>query len=125
MRRFDRARDDEQQTPALERLFDEIVGADLDRLDRGLDRAVTADHHHRYRRHLRLQAAQDANAVEFAALQQDVEDHQGRLARLDGGERLNAVGGIARRVALVLQHPADQHPDVGFVINDQDVMRHG
>src|SRR5712692_11051248 len=38
--RLDRAGDDEQQAPALERLLDEIVGTALDRLDRVLDRAV-------------------------------------------------------------------------------------
>ena len=123
--RLDRARDQEQQAIALERLFDEIVGAELDRLHRGLDRSVAADHHHRHGRHLGVQPAQDGNAVEFAALQPDVEDHQGRLAGMDGGEGLGAVGGVARRVALVLQHPGDQHPDVGFVVYDQDVMRHG
>ena len=57
LRRLDRARDDEQQPIALERLFDEIVGADLDRLDRGLDRAVAADHDNRHRRHVGVQPA--------------------------------------------------------------------
>src|SRR5207237_7655259 len=48
-----RAGDDEQQPVALERLLDEIVSADLDRLDRSLDRAVAADHHDRNGRHFR------------------------------------------------------------------------
>ncbi len=51
--------------------------------------------------------------------------HERRLTRLDRRQRLGAVGGFACRVALVAQHPADQHPDVGFVVYDQDVMRHG
>ena len=47
--------DDQQQPVGLERLLDEVVGADLDRLDRGLDRAVAADHDDRDRRHLGAQ----------------------------------------------------------------------
>ena len=124
-RRLDRPRDDEQEPVGLERLLDKVIGADLDRLDRGLDRPMAADHDHRHRRHLGAQLLQDGDAVEFAALQPDVEDYQGRLAGVDGGKRLAAVGGVARRVAFILQHPGNRHPDVGFIVNDQDVMRHG
>jgi hypothetical protein len=38
-RRLYRAGDDQQQPVGLERLFDEVIGPDLDRLDRGLDGA--------------------------------------------------------------------------------------
>ena len=125
LRRLDRARDDEQQPIALERLFDEIVGADLDRLDRRLDGAVAADHDHRHRRHVGPHPLQDFDAVELAVLQPDVEDQQRRLAGVDCRKRLLAVGRLARRIAFVAQDAGDQHPDVGFVVYDQDVMRHG
>ena len=88
LRRLDRARDDQQQPVALERLFDEIVGAELDRLDRRLDRAVAADHDDRHRRHVGLHPVQDLDAVELAVLEPDVEDHQRRLPRLDRRKRL-------------------------------------
>ena len=45
---------DQDQAIGLERLFDEIVGAELDRGDRGLDVAVAGDHHHRHVRVLLL-----------------------------------------------------------------------
>ena len=86
---------------------------------------MTADDDDRHRWHLGLQPAQDGDAVELAPLQPDVEDDQGRLARLDRGKGLAAVGGVARRIAFILQHPGNRHPDVGFIVNDQDVMRHG
>ncbi len=123
--RLDGALDDEQQPVGFERLLDEIVGADLDRLDRGFDRAVAADHDHRHRRHLGAQQSEDFDPVELAALQPDVEDDEGRLPRMDHRQRLGAVAGLARGVALVLQHTRNQHADVGFVVDDQDVMRHG
>ena len=124
-RRLDRALDDQQQPVGFERLLDKIIGADLDRLDRGLDRAVAADHHHRHRRHLGAQQPQDLDPVELAALQPDVEDDQGRLPGVDRRQRLGAVRRLARGVALVLEHARDQHADVGFVVDDQNVMRHG
>jgi hypothetical protein len=123
-RRLDRPRQHQQQAIRLERLLDKIVGADLDRLDRGLDRPVAADHHHRNRRHLSAQPTQDLDPVELAVLQPDIEDDQGRLARVQFTQRLGAVGGLAGGVALVLQHARNQHADVGFVVDDQNVMRH-
>ena len=86
---------------------------------------MAADHHHGHRGHLGAQSPQDRNPVELAALQPDIEDHQCRLTRLNRRHSLGAVAGLARRVALILQHPGNQHPDVGFVVYNQDVMRHG
>src|SRR5437870_13555410 len=76
-------------------------------------------------RHLGAQLAQDRDAVELAALQPDVEDHERWLPAMDRGQRLGAVAGLTGRVAFILQDAPDQHPDVGFVVYDQDVMRHG
>ncbi len=123
-RRLDRALDDQQQPVRFERLLDEIVGADLDRLDRRLDRTMTADHDHRHRRHLGAQQPENFDPVEFAALQPDVENDESRLPRVDHGQRLGAVTGLTCGVALILQHTRDQHADVGFVVDDQDIMRH-
>ena len=86
---------------------------------------MAADHNHGDRRHLGAQLTQDRDAVELAALQPDIEDDKRRLPRLDRGKSLAAVAGLARRIALVLQDAGYQHPDIGLVVYDQDVMRHG
>ena len=124
-RRLDGALGDQQQPVGFERLLDELVGADLDRRHRRLDGAVAADHHHRQARQLAADDLEDLQPVELAALQPDVEHHQRRLARADGGERLGAVAGLARLIALILEDAAHQHADIGFVVDDEDVMRHG
>src|SRR5207302_8247847 len=98
----------------LERLLDEIVGALLDRLDSGFDRAVAGDHH---RRHLRLLAAerlQQPEAIYPRALQPDVEYHQRRAANPEGGDGRVRVAGAARVVAFVAQDAVDQQTDIRF-----------
>ena len=90
LRRLDGALDDQQQPVGFERLFDKIIGAELDRLDRRLDRSVPADHDDRHRRHLGAQLLQDFDAFEPAPLQPYVENDEGRLARLDRGQGLRA-----------------------------------
>ena len=82
-RGFQRAVGDQHQAVGLERLFDEVVGAALDRRDRGLDVAVAGDHHHRHFRMLLLDGIEQLQAVEPAALQPDVEEHEVRTSRLD------------------------------------------
>ena len=122
---FDGAFHRQQQPIGLERLFDEFVGALLDRRHGGLDGAVAAHHHHRHRWMVALDLGQDAQAVESAALQPDVQQHQAGAAganRLDGGI---AIGRVARLVAFVTEDPADQQADIGFVVDDEDVMGHG
>ena len=44
--------------------------------------------------------------------------------RAERGDRRIGVAGAARLVAFVAQDAVDQQPDVGFVVDDQDVMRH-
>jgi len=39
-------------------------------------------------------------------------------------ERRIGITGAARLIAFVLQDPIDQQPDIRFIVNDQDVMRH-
>ena len=53
---------DQEQPVGLERLLDEVVGAALDRRDRGFDIAVAGDHHHRQFGMLALDAARAAAA---------------------------------------------------------------
>ena len=80
-RRFQRPLHHMQQPVGLERLFDEVIGALLDRGDRGLDGAMARDHHHRHIRLLALQGIQYLDAVQPRALQPDIENDQLRPAR--------------------------------------------
>ena len=115
---------DQQQPVGLERLFDEVVGAALDRGDRGLDVAVAGDHHDRQFGMLLLERIEQLQAVEPAALQPDVEEHEVGPARDHGGQRVVAVARGARAVAFVLQDAGDQLADIGFVVDDEDVGCH-
>ena len=115
---------DQQQPVGLERLLDEVVGAALDRGDRGFDIAVTGNHHDRQFGMLLLEAVEQLQAVEPAALQPDVEEDQIGPARDDGAERLVAVARGAGAVALVLQDARDQIADIRFVVDDQDIGCH-
>ncbi len=80
-RGLERALGDEHEPVGLERLFDEVVGALLDRGDRGLDVAVAGDHHDRQFGMLLLERVEQLQPVEPAALQPDVEEDQVRPAR--------------------------------------------
>ena len=82
---------DEHQPVGLERLLDEVVGAALDRRDRGLDVAVTGDHHDRQLGMILLDRVEELQPVETAALQPDVEEDEVRPARRHCCERLVAV----------------------------------
>ena len=99
-RGFERALRHQHQPVGLERLLDEVVGALLDGGDRGLDVAVTGDHHHRQLRMLLLQRVEQLQPVEPAALQPDVEEHQVRPPARDVRERVVAVARGARHDSL-------------------------
>jgi hypothetical protein len=122
--RLDGAVHDEQQAVGLEGLFHEVIGAELDRLDRGFDIAMAADHDHRQVRVLALDDAQGLEPVEGAALQPDIEDHHRRTPGADRLERAVAIGRFARLVALVLEDSRDEQTDVRFIVDDQNVTRH-
>ena len=85
-RGLQRPRRHQDQPVRLERLFDEVIGAALDRRDRGLDVAVAGDHHHGHVGMVLLDLLEQLQTVELGALQPDVEEHQMRAA----------VGNLAR-----------------------------
>ena len=58
--------------------------------------------------------AQDIEAVQLAALEPDVQEHQAGLTLLDVGQRGIAVAGFAGLESLVFQDPGSQSPDIGF-----------
>ena len=74
---------------------------------------------------LLLHRVEQLEPVEPAALQPDVEEHQVRAPRRDRGQRVVRIARGARQIAFVLQDAGDQLPDVGFVVNDEDVGDHG
>ena len=65
---LERALGDEQQPVGLERLFDEVVGTALDRRNRGLDVAVSGNHHDRQLGVFLLERIEELQAVEAASL---------------------------------------------------------
>ena len=71
-----------------------------------------------------LSAVEQLQAVEPAALQPDVEEHEIGPARDHGGERVVAVARRAGAVAFVLQDARDQFADIGFVVDDEDIGCH-
>ena len=74
---------------------------------------------------LQLDGVQELEAVEPAPLQPDIQEKEVRPPRRDGSECIVAVARGARVVALVLQDAGDQLADICFVVNDEDVGRHG
>ena len=124
-RGLERAFDDQDQPIGLERLLDEIIGAELDRGHRGLDVAVAGNHHHRHVGVLLLEDFQQLQAVELRALHPDVEQHQMRPPRGDRGDRLVGIAREPRLVALVLENAGNEFANVVFVIDDQNVGGHG
>ena len=112
---------DQQQPVGLERLLDKVISAALDGGDGGFDVAVSGNHHDRQFGMLELERIEELQAVETAALQPNIEEHEIRTPRRHGGERVVAVVRGARRVALILQDARDQLADVHFVIDDEDI----
>jgi hypothetical protein len=65
-----------------------------------------------------LEFLQHLEAVEPAALQPDVQNHQTGAARTDSGQSLVGIGGLTGVYPLVVEDTRNQHPYVGFVIDD-------
>ena len=124
-RGFQRPRRHQDQPVGLERLFDEVIGAALDRGDRGFDIAVAGDHHDRQVGIVLLDLLEQLQAVELGALQPDVEEHQMRTAVGDFRQRRIAVARGAGRKSLVVQNARHEIADIGFVIDNQNVTGHG
>src|SRR6516164_9104778 len=115
---------DQQQTIGLERLFDEIIGAALDRGHRGFDIAMARNHDDRQFGMLLLEAVEQLQAIKPAALQPNIEENEIGPARNYGGKRLVAVAGRAGAMALVLQNARDQLADICLIVDDQDIGCH-
>ena len=109
---------DEQQLLDLERLGDVVVRAELDRADRGLDRAERGDHHDVRRLGQRHHAADQVEAVHLGHPQ--VGDDQVEPV---GARELEAGRGARRRLDLeprVLELLGQQVAHRLVVLDDQD-----
>ncbi len=71
-----------------------------------------------------LEAVEQLQPVEAAALQPDVEENEIGPARDDGGQRFIAVARGAGAVTFVLQDTRDQFADIRFIVDDQDIGCH-
>ena len=120
-RRLDRPLDHHHQPIRLERLFDEVIGAALQRGHRRLDIAVARDHHHRQVGVDLLDHLQQFQPVQTAALHPDVEDRQRGLPCADRRQGLVGIGGHAHGVPLILEQARNQIADVRLVVDDQNV----
>ena len=124
-RGFQRPGRHQDQPVRLERLFDEVIGAALDRRDRGFDVAVAGNHHHGQVGVVLLDLLEQLQTVELGALQPDVEEHQMRAAVGDLGERRIAVASGPRGEAFILQNARNEVADICFVVDNQNVTGHG
>ena len=119
-----RSLDAEQQPVRLEGLFEELVGAALDRTYSGFDVAVTRDHDHRNVGVEFLDKVKQFQTVHPATLHPDVEDQQSRLARLYGRQCAFGVVRGAHRIAFVRQDAGHQLANVRLVVDHKNVGRH-
>ncbi len=71
-----------------------------------------------------LYLLQQLQAVELAALQPDVEEHQMRTAICDLRQRRIAVTRSARRKAFVVKNAGNEIPNIRFVVDNQNVTSH-
>ena len=123
-RGLQRALGHQNEAVGLERLLDEVVGAELYRGHGCFNVAVAGNHHHRHARVLLFDHFQQLQAVEPRALQPDVEQHEVRSARLDRCDRFVGIARQPRRMALVGENAGDEFANVVFVVNDQDICGH-
>src|SRR5262249_31314411 len=72
---LERAFGDQQQTIGLEGLFNEIIGAALDRGHRGFDIAMARNHDDWQFRMLLLEAVEQLQAIKPAALEPNIEEN--------------------------------------------------
>jgi len=109
---------DQQDPLALERLFHEIERAELGRLDRGADRAVARDHHHRQLGLALAELGQHLETVHPRHL--DIEEHRVRLQDFDALQRFGAGCRLLEHESLVLKDSLERGPDVLLVIDDEN-----
>ena len=86
---------------------------------------MSADDDHRHVGVDLAEHTQQIEAVDATALQPDVEHHERRATTLDGLQRFIGVARSTHLMAFVLENAGHQFSNVGFIIDDQHVGRHG
>ena len=112
----------QQDAVRVERLLEEVVGAELGRLDRGGDGPVAGDHHDQGLRVGLAQLRQDRQPVHPRHLH--VEQDEVRLELGEGVQRLGPGAGQRDRVALVLEQLAQRLAHALLVVHHQDAVAH-
>ncbi len=102
----------------LDRLGDEVEGAELERAHRGLDVAVGGDHGHRYGRRVALHPLHQLETV--AVGQAHVREAQvvADLQQLRRASARSAV--VSGRVSMPFEGHGQQLADIGLVVDDED-----
>src|SRR6266568_1001147 len=119
---LERPRHGREELLQTNRLFEEVEGADLGRLDRGLDGPVSGHHDHRHRElAARGPFTQQRDAVGIG--HPDVEQDERRFGAAAIAARLARVLGQTYPVTLVLQDLGEQLADADLVIDDQNLLR--
>jgi len=114
--------DDRLELGVLERLGEEVEGAGLHRLHGAVHPAVRRHDDDGYVRVAGHHLAQEAEAVHFRH-DEIGHDYIGAIA-LEGGEGLLAIGGHLHLVTFPLERGRKDLPQVLFVIDDEDAIRH-
>ena len=105
-----------------QRLFDVVIGAELDGLDGGFDRAVARHHHHLRVRHQFLEALERLQPVHFG--HPNVEHHEIRRIRCIDPQGFRPALRHRNVVPFVLQNAAQRREDRLFIVHDQYRSRH-
>ncbi len=102
----------------VDRLLDEVVGAALHRVDRGVDRRIGGHHHDPGRGGGGAHVVEEGQAVE--ARHPEIGEHD---RRLHGADQLESAEGVLRGddlVALSTQQPGQRRAGPRLVVDDQD-----
>jgi hypothetical protein len=114
----------EQHAIGVERLLENVEGAELRGLHRRLNRGVAADHHDHGRRVGGAQPSQRLDAIDAGHL--DVEKDQMRAEAVVLAQPIESVRHGVNRVAFVLEQLPERLANAGFVIDDENATRfHG
>ena len=113
----------DQNAIGVERLLENVVGAELRRLDRGLDGRVAADHHDDRARdrcsRMRLSASSPSMPRHL-----HVHEDEIRVPLLVLGDRVDRVRDRAHLVAVVLEQLAERGANPLLVVDDEDLRAH-
>ncbi len=74
---------------------------------------------------LLLDGLEQLQTVQLAALKPDIQKDEAGPARDNRRQRVIAVTRCSRDIALILKDTRHQIADIGFVVDDEDLGRHG